>query len=86
MNNPTDEGCIAQLLTRSAVGHVAACAACGNVHLTLEYVTVRLQPGAFRELATMVQEARRLLEGDPSLLPGASPEPLHTGRSDDSLH
>lgn len=60
-NEPRDE-CSSLLIAHSSVGHVAACPGCGNVHVTMEYLTVRLRPAAFRELAGMLVEAQRRIE------------------------
>lgn len=52
-----------RLIACSAVGNVAACPACGHVHLTLEYLTLRLEPAAFRDLASMLVDAQAILDG-----------------------
>jgi hypothetical protein len=43
------------------LGSVCACAGCGQVQLTLQCFTVRLDPEAFRELAALVACAQRRL-------------------------
>ena len=60
-------------LAGSGVGRVIACS-CGNVHVDVEYVTLRFAPEAFLELAAMlVQAQRQLLERFTP--PSAVPEP-----------
>lgn len=51
------ENCRHEIVARGAVGHVAMCHACGQVHLSLEYMTLRFESGAFRALANMVAQA-----------------------------
>jgi hypothetical protein len=68
MNDSDAQGaCPAQVIARSALGAVAVCPGCGNVQLTLEYLTLRLQPAAFRELVDMLVFAQRRIDGDPGL-------------------
>ena len=50
--------CDPQPVTRSAIGMVGVCSGCGSVHLTLQYMTLRLQPDAFRALVQMSAEAQ----------------------------
>ena len=45
----------------NALGSVCACPGCGQVQLTLQCLTVRLEPEAFRELAALVACAERRL-------------------------
>jgi hypothetical protein len=45
----------------NALGSVCACPGCGQVQLTLQCVTVRLEADAFRELAALVACAERRL-------------------------
>jgi len=52
-----------RLLARAPVGHVALCG-CGHLHLTLQYLTLRFEPDAFRELAALLQFAQRRLDSD----------------------
>lgn len=49
------------LLARSGVGAVARCP-CGHLHLNLEYLTLRFEPDAFRELTAMLLRAQVHLE------------------------
>jgi hypothetical protein len=53
----------AEILSSSAVGAVALCG-CGHLHLNLQYITLRLEPAAFRELAVMLTAAQRRLDAD----------------------
>ena len=48
-------------LAESPVGSVTLCPGCGVIHVTLNYVTVRLEPGAFDELTRMLMQARLAL-------------------------
>ena len=52
-----------RLLARAPVGHVALCG-CGHLHLTLQYLTLRFEPEAFRELAALLQFAQRRLDSE----------------------
>ena len=73
-------GCEHRLLTRSAVGGVTVCRGCGQVHLELQYLTLRFEEGAFRELARMVHLAQqRLLQGRTASTPATdeAPKELH---------
>jgi hypothetical protein len=54
-------GCAVHSIARSAVGDVAVCEGCGQVHLTLEYLTLRLEPPAFLDLAGMLAHAASAL-------------------------
>jgi len=47
------------LIARNALGSVTACADCGNLQLTLQCLSVRLEPEAFRELAALVACAQQ---------------------------
>jgi hypothetical protein len=67
MNEIDHDGCTTQCVARSAVGAVVACPSCGNLQLTLDYLTVRFQPAAFRELVGMLVFAQTRLDGDPAL-------------------
>ena len=44
------------------VGSVSVCA-CGVITLTLQYISLRLEPGAFRELQGLLQFSHRKLDG-----------------------
>lgn len=54
--------CRCELLISSEVGHVTVCESCGQVHLTLQYMTLRFEAGAFRTLANMVSQAQNRLD------------------------
>jgi len=41
-------------LARNRVGAMAACPECGHLQLVLEYFTLRFEPEAFRELASLL--------------------------------
>ena len=49
-------------LASGGVGRVVACS-CGNIHIDVEYVTLRFAPEAFAELAAMLSQAQRRLDG-----------------------
>ncbi|WP_157268059.1 hypothetical protein [Azohydromonas aeria] len=54
-------GCAPRTLARAGVGKVLHCADCGQVHLQLGPVTLRLTVEAFAEMAGLVQSAGRAL-------------------------
>lgn len=58
----TQQDCRCELLVRSSVGHVAVCHDCGQVHLTLQYMTLRFDMNSFRMFAAMAGQAQNLLE------------------------
>ena len=49
-------------LATSGAGRAVACS-CGNIHIDVEYVTLRFAPEAFMELADMLSHAQRRLAG-----------------------
>jgi hypothetical protein len=49
-------------LARNRVGAVTACPECGHLHLVLEYLTLRFEPEAFRELASLLASAQERLD------------------------
>lgn len=51
-------------LARNRVGTVAACPECGHLQLVLEYLTLRFEPEAFRELASLLASAQHRLDRD----------------------
>ena len=55
-----------RLISHGPVGQVALCA-CGYLHLSLQYLTLRFEQDAFRELAALLMHAQRRLDGDPQL-------------------
>lgn len=57
-------GCPSRWIARGPVGGVATCGCCGNVHLSLEYLTLRLEPAAFRELVAMLALARARMDAE----------------------
>lgn len=52
-------------LARSEVGAVSVCS-CGVITLTLQYLSLRFEPGAFRELQGLLALAQRRLDGEAS--------------------
>ncbi len=56
------QDCRCELVTRSDVGHVTVCEGCGQVHLTLQYITLRFDAAAFRTLATMISQAQNRMD------------------------
>lgn len=74
--------CEPRLLCSSAVGTVSQCAGCGQVHVSLSYLTVRLEPDAFQELTAMLAMALQDLawrrpEGRGVTVAGRSTTELH---------
>ncbi len=68
-------------IARAPVGAVSVCA-CGVVTLSLQYISLRLEPGAFRELQGLLNFAQRRLDAGPAHAtphepPGADVAPLH---------
>ncbi|HVQ02599.1 MAG TPA: hypothetical protein VMT14_03700 [Burkholderiaceae bacterium] len=51
----------ARVLSRSDMGAVMLCR-CGNLHLNLDFMTLRFEPQAFRELAAMLHGAQRRID------------------------
>lgn len=52
-------------IARAEVGSVTVCA-CGVITLTLQYISLRLEPGAFRELQGLLNFAQLRLDGEPA--------------------
>jgi len=81
MNEASADGCSTQCVASSAVGAVTTCPSCGNVQLTLDYLTVRFQAAAFRELVGMLVFAQTRLDSDPALraapASSAPDQPVH---------
>jgi hypothetical protein len=85
MDKPPHSDCRPFGLAESQVGNVAICPACGVIHVTLQYVTMRLEPGAFLEFTRLLGHARVALAGmiqrpdgaradtDPASRPAAGP-------------
>lgn len=68
-------------LARNELGAVSVCP-CGVVTITVQYVSLRFEPVAFRELRALLAQAQRRMDGGPAAaaLPGALPggtPPLH---------
>jgi hypothetical protein len=55
-----------RLISHGPIGQVALCA-CGHLHLNLQYLTLRFEQDAFRELAALLIHAQRRLDADPHL-------------------
>lgn len=68
LNQGHTETCQAQVLAQSEVGHVLACPDCGQIHLQLKFLTLRLDPEAFRTLLGMMGYAQSLLTANPGLM------------------
>ena len=62
-SHPTACGGTPVSLAGSGVGRVVACS-CGNVHVDVDYVTLRFAPEAFAELAAMLARAQCRLAGE----------------------
>lgn len=61
---PSSPPCQHSMLAHSPIGHVAVCADCGVVHLSLNCVSVRLEPGAFLALVKMLNHAQQRMGSD----------------------
>ncbi|MBI1907254.1 MAG: hypothetical protein HYS20_13635 [Rhodocyclales bacterium] len=77
MHEVNPAGCQHLLVARSPVGQVAACPACGQIHLSLEYLTLRFEAESFRELVGMLAIAQQRLDADPALTE-PTPTPTRT--------
>jgi hypothetical protein len=77
MNPPEPHGrCPVTLVVHNQVGSVSVCPACGQVHLVLEYLTLRFEADAFRELVGLLNAAQRSLDRDrPATDDAAGPRP-----------
>lgn len=69
----SDSSCDARLLSSGPLGSVAQCGECGQIQLSLAYLTLRLQPDAFRELAGMLAMALQQLTPVATQRPAAAP-------------
>jgi hypothetical protein len=58
---PPTEAHAPRLISHASIGQVAQCN-CGHLHLTLQYLTLRFEPDAFRELAALLEFAQRRLD------------------------
>lgn len=56
------EDCRHELLASSEIGQVAVCQNCGQVHLNLQYITLRFEAAGFRALANMVSQAQHQID------------------------
>lgn len=54
--------CRCELLGSSEIGHVTVCQGCGQVHLNMQYMSLRFEVDAFRALAAMLGQAQRRLD------------------------
>lgn len=54
--------CRCELLGSSEIGQVTVCQGCGQVHLNLQYMSLRFEADAFRALADMLGQAQRRLD------------------------
>jgi hypothetical protein len=72
------QDCRCELLARSPLGHVTACPGCGQVHLTLQHMTLRFEADAFRAMAAMLGQALHRMD---HTAPAMLPEGPHAGRS-----
>lgn len=57
----TSSSCQHTLLARSPVGHASVCPDCGDVHLSLDCVSVGLELNTFMALAEMLSQAHKRL-------------------------
>jgi hypothetical protein len=76
--DPDDHG-PSLVLARSDVGSISLCP-CGVVTLTLQYLSVRFEPAAFRELQGLLALAQRRIDAGPvQTLPRAADDgpPVH---------
>lgn len=67
------------LLCSGPAGTVTCCS-CGNVHVNLQYLTLRFEPEAFRELAGLLALAQHRLDhevGLPPSAPASDTAPVH---------
>lgn len=88
-DSDSPDACVAHPIARSGIGTVAACRGCGNVQLSLEYLTLRFQPAAFRELVGLLVLAQSRLDRTAAAHAGSVPEPLATagrGPADEPVH
>lgn len=73
MNHSHNEGHgPSETLARSEVGTVTACS-CGVITLTLQYLSLRFEPGAFRALQGLLASAQCRLDGERTATPTAAP-------------
>ncbi len=65
--------CRCETLVRSEIGQVSSCQGCGQVHVALDYMTLRFDPAAFRTLVSMVSQAQYRLDGVAQTTPSTVP-------------
>jgi hypothetical protein len=65
-SNPEEHG-PGLAIARSSVGAVTMCPSCGVLTLTLQYISLRFEPAAFRELLGLLAVAQGRLDADPAL-------------------
>lgn len=76
-------------VARSEVGNVAICPDCGVVHVSLQYMSMRFLPEAFRSLAHMLSVAQDRIDNfaDPLQARGEEVDTAHIDtRSGDKFH
>lgn len=65
MNETEPHGrCPAVPVAQNSLGGVAVCPGCGQVHLVLQYLTLRFEPDAFRELGALIAAAQRRIDSE----------------------
>lgn len=69
--DPEDHGS-SLLLARSEMCTVSLCS-CGVITLTLQYLSLRFEPAAFRELQGLLALAQHRLDGAAASTPGLAP-------------
>lgn len=62
----------ALVIARSSVGAVTQCPCCGVLTLTLQYISLRLEPPAFRDLQRLLAFAQSRLDSDPAATLGSA--------------
>jgi len=64
------------LLSQSDVGHVSICAGCGQVHVSLQFITLRLEPEAFRAMGNLLTEGQLRMDTLPrGVIEGVAAKP-----------
>jgi len=70
------DGCPLHRLAAARIGQVALCRECAALHLSVQCLTLRMDPAAFMELVDLMVQARnRLLEASGAAVPDADAEP-----------
>lgn len=54
--------CQCEQIVSSPIGQVTVCSGCGQVHLTMQCMTVRFELDAFRMLAAMLGQAQQQID------------------------